>query len=349
MADTLGWSPERTWVFVVGALEWERDDIYAPFPKAHRRDQQLVDFFREQQVPDAHITYLQDRAATTAAIKAAFERLLAACRPGDLLVLYYCGHGAKTDDGAAYFASYDADDQDNPGWAVDAIPRAIERHFEGSHALLLADCCYSGCLSEAVGRRAKRVAYACLTSSLASELSTGNWTFTEGLLAGFRGQAFADGDGNRSITLQELAHQMMESMAFAEEQAATFAVCGGFDPQLVVAAARPASSPQLGKRIEVKSGRGWYPAQIVDADGELLKVHFYGYDETDDEWVDAGRIREAHRPVYPVGAQVEVLWKRKWYPATVKDVHYGVHYIQYDDYDESWGEWVALKRIRQPE
>src|SRR4051794_16403888 len=61
-------------------------------------------------------------------------------------------------------------------------------------ALLLADCCYSGCLADAVSQQARRIAYACAASSLASELSTGNWTFTEGLLAGLRGQAFVDAD-----------------------------------------------------------------------------------------------------------------------------------------------------------
>lgn len=33
-------------------------------------------------------------------------------------------------------------------------------------------------------------------------------------------------DGNHQITLQELATQIIESMAFAEEQIATFAVGG---------------------------------------------------------------------------------------------------------------------------
>ena len=108
-------------------------------------------------------------------------------------MLYYCGHGAKTDDAATYFASYDADGARNTGWVVDTIPETIERCFKGSHALLLVDCCYSGCLADAVKEQADRVAYACVLSSLASELSTGNWTFTEGLLAGLRGRRLVTG------------------------------------------------------------------------------------------------------------------------------------------------------------
>ncbi|HYF65455.1 MAG TPA: hypothetical protein VD886_21695, partial [Herpetosiphonaceae bacterium] len=222
MTYQAGWQPERTWVFIVGTLEWKHSAIWTPFPKRQRRDQLLAEFFRAQRVPDQQIVYLQDDQATTGRIAARLADQLAAAAAGDLLVLYYCGHGHREDDGAAYFASYDAGDDGNPGWEVAAIPAMIERHFAGSRALLLADCCYSGCLGDAIASQARRIDYACLTSSLASELSTGNWTFTEGLLAGLHGRCFTDGDGDRQITLGELAAQLIEGMAFAEQQVATF-------------------------------------------------------------------------------------------------------------------------------
>ena len=343
---TLGWLPERTWIFVVGTLEWKHAEYFDPFPKQNRRDAALVEFFRAQGVPAAQIVYLQDHQATTRRIQQALETHLAGAGAGDLLVLYYCGHGDKTDAGAAYFASYDADGEGNPGWQVDSIPTTIARCFGGSHALLLADACYSGSLSGAIAQHSSRVSFACLASSLASELSTGNWTFTEGLLAGLRGQAFVDGDGDSSITLRELAAQIAESMAFAEEQIATFATTGAFDPNMVIATARPRPDPRVGRRVQVDAEGDWYPAQIVDARGEQLKVHYYGYEESDDEWVTRERIREAAHKSYPVGATVEVKWKRSWYPAKVLDVRAGIHHIQYQDYGPEWNEWVASKRIR---
>jgi len=249
----LGWNPEHTWVFVVGTLEWKHADDFPPFPQQDRRDAALVEFFHSRGVPVTQIVYLQDREATTQRIQQAFEAQLARIGAGDLLVLYYCGHGGKTDDAAVYFASYDTDCVRNQGWLVESIPATITRCFGGARVLLLADCCYSGCLAEAIAQQHRHGAYACLTSSLASELSTGNWTFTEGLLAGLRGQAFVDADGNNQITLQELAAQMIESMAFAEEQIATFAVGGGFDPDMIIAAARARPDPQVGRRVEVLS------------------------------------------------------------------------------------------------
>lgn len=47
-----------------------------------------------------------------------------------------------------------------------------------------------------------------------------------------------------------------------------------------------------------------------------------------------------------VGDKAEVLWKGKWYPATVKKVKENRCYIHYDGYAKSWDEWVGPKRIR---
>jgi hypothetical protein len=341
-----GWNPARTWAFVIGTLKWKHAEFFDPFPQENRRDAALVECFRALGVPPAQIVYLQDREATTARIQRAFEEQLASARAGDTLLLYYCGHGAKTDDGVAYFASYDADGDANGGWVMDTIPAAIERHFGGARALLFADCCYSGVLAEAVEGHSGRVALACLASSLSSELSTGNWTFTEALLAGFGGHAIVDADGDHAITLRELAAQVAEGMAFAEEQIAAFHTTPGFDPGLVIGAARPRRDPRVGRSVGVSCEDGWYRAQIVDARGGELKVHYYGYEAEDDEWVAAERIREIARPAYPLGASVSVRWKRKWYPATVRDVRAGIHYVEYEGFGPDWNEWVALSRIR---
>jgi hypothetical protein len=333
---------------VVGILEWKHPEMFDPFPKKNRRDAQLVACFEEAGVPDSQIVYLRDRQATLARIEQGMDDLLSKASPGDLLVLYYCGHGYLLDSGEACFACYDAGDDDLPGWPVASIPETIERHFAGAGALLIADCCCAGSLEGAVADRGGALAYAVLGSSSATELSTGNWTFTEGLLAGLRGQAFVDGDANAVITLRELAEQIQGDMAFAEEQLATFATSGGFDPDLVLARARPRPHHAVGRRVEVRSGGEWYKARVIDADGEQLKVHYYGWEDSDDEWVEPAQIRDVTPQQYAVGSAVEVHWKGEWYAATVLELRGGVHYIQYDGYESTWNEWVASKRIRLP-
>jgi hypothetical protein len=247
-------------VAVVGTLEWQNQEMFDSFPKEKRRDAALVRFFQQAGVPAGQIAYLCDRQARYAQIARTLPAHFAQAQPGDFLFVYYCGHGYKLDSGEACMACYDAGAEGCPDWSMASLPALIEQHFPGDHALIAADCCYSGCLAGAVTAHRGRVSYACLTSSLASESSTGNWTFTEG----------------------------------------------------------------------------------------LLKVHCYGWEATDDEWVMPDRMRQVTPVEYPAGTAVEVKWKRRWYPAFVQAVQSGIHYIQYDGYDAAWNEWVAGKRIRLP-
>jgi hypothetical protein len=343
---TMHWEPAQTWAFIVGILEWHHGDIFEPFPKEQRRDAALVKLLGERGVPKEQICYLQDRKATTARIAEMFAEHLAKASPGDTLFVYYCGHGSLTEAGATYFASYDADGEENVGWLVSDIPAVVERSFRGSHALLFADCCHSGHLADAVAAKPRRVAYASLGSSLASELSTGNWTFTEALLAGLRGEDYTDSDGSAEITLAELAAHVHEEMAFAEEQISTFATSPRFDEPFVLGPARKRRDAQIGRQVAVHTKEGWFKGQVIDTRRSELKIHYYGYDSTYDEWVHVDAVRTIGRPRYPVGTTVEVQWKRRWHLATILDERAGVHYIAYEGHGPEWNEWVGSRRIR---
>jgi len=112
-AKDLGWQPQKTWVFVVGVLSWKHSETFGSFPVKNRRDNALVDFFKQSGVPEAQIVYLQDKQATQQRIDSAFAEQLKKLRADDLLIVYYAGHGSKSDDGNDVFlASYDAGDDD---------------------------------------------------------------------------------------------------------------------------------------------------------------------------------------------------------------------------------------------
>lgn len=340
------WNPAKTWAFVVGLMEWENEDIYDSFPSENRRDEQLVELLIERGVPEDQVVYLQDSEATTEAIDETLIEHLSSAPKDATLLLFFSGHGAMYDDGSVYFASYDADDEENLGWAVADIPKAIEARFPGTHAILLADSCHSGRLAETIAGHRGRVAFAALGSSLSSELSTGNWTFTEAIMSALRGEAFTDVDGSNTITLAELAGHIQAEMAFAEEQVSAFATSNGFHPQYVLASAQPRHDKRLGSNVVVLDGDEWYAGQVTGVRKNELRVRYYGFEELEDEWISAEYARTLGRPRYPVGATVEVESDDEWHSATVLEERHGVHYISYDDFDDEWDEWVGSRRIR---
>ncbi len=342
------WDPQRTWVFCIGLLEWKDSENFASFPKENRRDEILLDVLKDRGVPASQVVYLQDKAATTARIKNEFTKLLLRTKPGDTLIVYYEGHGYKDDSEKAFFASYDVDDDKNPGWEFTSVPATIERYFKGSTAIIAMDNCYSGAMINAVKAANRRVSYAVMASSSASQSSTGNWTFTEAIVSAFSGEAHADTNRDGAITFAELEANAKADMLFGEEQVASFAYTGTFDPNTKLADAAKAPSIRVGERVEAYSVDGWYKGTIIDANGGKFLIHYFGYEQTDDEWVTTKMIRVPEvTSIYKIGEKVEVEWKKQWFPAHILNIKGGSHLVSYDNYDTDENEWVSSRRIRK--
>jgi Caspase domain len=277
----LGWQPQKTWVFAVGVLSWKHSEMYGSFPVKNRRDNSLVDFFKERGVPDSQIVYLQDKQATQARIDAAFSEQLKKLHPDDLLIVYYAGHGTKSEAGDDVFlASYDAGDGDVEGWSINSIPAKINGSKCG-RTLWLIDCCYSGQAGLAITKQSKGPAYAAVTSSAASESSTEHWTFTEALLDALRGVSYVDLNHDGTVTLAEFAAHVEADMNAAEEQRSTFEHTKGFDPEMALAAAKPSANPRIGERAKARDSNGdLYACRIVDIRNDKMRIHFIGYEDT---------------------------------------------------------------------
>jgi len=343
------WQPAKTWLFAVGVLQWADGNDWPAMESAKkdRRDVQLVEFFKAHGVPEAHIVYLQDGHATLRRITTALTALLAKTAPGDVLILYYTGHGFRDrTQRRVYFANYDATNG-RDAWPVVDIFETIEKHFGGEQALLFADCCFSGALADEALQRKSRVAYGCLCSSFSHNTSTGNWTFTDLMLQGLRGSPLFDEDGDRVIEWEELAHRSLRDMAFIERQRAVFAAGNKFDPRFKLASARGDRTPRGGEHVEVEWKNAWYRAQILAARGREVQVHYVGYADSWDEWVGPQRVRPFRPGSFQPGSQVSVKWEGQWYPATVRRAWYGLHLVHYDNYSDEWNEWVGPDAIRK--
>ncbi|MDP3279372.1 MAG: caspase family protein [Deltaproteobacteria bacterium] len=343
-----GFNPTKTRALVVGVLQWQSSQLHG-FPATDRKDAALVEQLVRRGVPRANITFLRDQDATQAAIRTALARSLASTRPDETLLVYYAGHGARTADGKTYFMPYDADPAALPtsAWDIETLVEGVtSTRFAGS-AWLMADCCYSGALTELVQRRNRaQHSITTLTSSLASVLSTGNWTFTECVIAALSGESICDVDRNRRISLGDLQQFTRSQMAFVEQQLASYSNSGAFSSNYLLGPAQATQQPRRGEQVEVRWQGQWFRAQIISQDGQNTLVHYVGFPSSSDEVVTADRLRPFAPRRFAPRAQVEVEWNARWYPATVLEENTGIHRIHYDNYEASWDEWVASTRIR---
>jgi len=289
----LDWNPARTFVFVVGVLEWADKENFDSFPKENRRDALLVDQFRKAGVPAEQLVYLSDKQTKLKNIQTRFSELLKSTQPGDLLIVYFCGHGFldEEDSTKLVLANYDSGIGSVTGWLADDLVRDIEAQFHGSRALLMSDSCHSGGLADAAKREGHRVDYACLGASTSAAESTGNWTFTESILNALQGNSAADYDHDQWISLKELSRFIAAEMRFGEDQATSAYFTGDWKKRVNLAPAGTAPDARIGANVEVLSEGDYYKARIVDVRKNKFYVFYYGYEETDNEWVTSDQIR----------------------------------------------------------
>ena len=348
-------SGASTWAFIVSVLEWQETASYISFPKAARRDAELVRYFTEdRKVPADHILVYKDSQAKLADLKADLRSFAARGKPGDLFFFYYAGHGDREKPGITYLIPFDGKSADVAGtaWSVDDILEELESGFKGSWVLLAADCCHSGGLCQAASSLGKKAAYGCLASAQSSSPSTGEWTFTDSLLRGLTGSSRADLDGDRRVDFSELASHIESEMAFGERQLSAAAVTGRFTPATKLADVSRSDLALPRVVVRWRDGRDYNGTVLGDCatdggrPGQMIR--YGGYKESADECVEASAVRPYSVPARRFAAQTKVYaeWEKSWYAATVLDYRLGLHRIGYDGFSEYWDEWVPADLLR---
>lgn len=283
-------NPNRTWVVAIGLLEWKDAETWAPFSKQNRRDTQIVKAFANLGVPADHLVLLQDKAATYKALRATVKSTLARTRPGDTLIFYYAGHGYH-DGRAFYMVPYDGYETDSL-YSQKQLTGDVESLFAGQRVLLVADCCHSGSLANWVKRGDHKKDYAALTSSKASESSTGNWTFSDCFLDALHGEGYLDDNHDGVLTLSEVGSELGRHMEFVDKQKARTQYSTRFRGKTEFIKVNPVKRPGEGELVRVKAEGSVWPARVVERGSKGVLVHWLGnYENYQDVWVKPAQLR----------------------------------------------------------
>ncbi len=275
--------PRRTWVLAIGLLEWKDAETWAPFSKLNRRDTQIVKAFGKLGVPAGQLILLQDKAATAKAVRATVKSTLARTRPGDTLVFYYAGHGYH--DGSAFYET-------DTLFSQKQLTSDLETLFRGQRVLLVADCCHSGALANWVKRGPHKKDYAALTSSKASESSTGNWTFSDCFLDALRGEIYLDANHDGVLSLAEVGTELGRQMNFVDHQKARTQYSANFRGKTEFVRANGVKRKGEGELVRVKAEGSIWPARVVERSNKGILVHWLGnYENYQDTWVTAKQIQ----------------------------------------------------------
>lgn len=356
------WDPRHTKIFVIGVLKWKSKDLDS-FSVHNRRDDEIVQQFLNLGTPRDNVVYLANEKATLKTIKSELSARVKSCEPDETFVFYYCGHGWLDDNGRGYFANYDAGDTNESCLAVDDIVKIFKANFHGKNALFFVDCCRSGSLADALQSLKCGFKFGALAAAVAGEDSTGNWTFSQAVLDTLEGHAYADSNRDGVITFDELGKYIKDEMRLLEGQDASVASGNGFDTQTKLASVSFKQEP-VPERVEVKYEGEWWKAKLLERNGQKGHIHWIqiGWDAPDDDvWVPLSDVRPLSEQTVrksqknvsqsnsastlTLNQKISVLWEGKYYAAVVRKIDGNRFYIHYDNYNDSYDEWVGFDRI----
>jgi len=230
--DAVEIDPSSLHVVIVGVLEW-KDAKVTQYSKEKRQDLVLRDTLLARGVPKEQITVVLDREATLEHITNAVGETAAKVPQDGSLLFYYAGHGFPSKKPNEYcYLNWEGDgSKPETCLTTTRLTKILREKLSGSTLLLTADCCYSGGLGEVARAIAspKRRAV-CIASASDKCVSTSNWTFTQALIDGIRGDRLVDHDLDGLITAKELGHEVANVMLLFEGQDAGYTRAGGTRP-----------------------------------------------------------------------------------------------------------------------
>ncbi len=346
--------PGKTRVIVVGVLQWS-DPGLSSFSSDNRKDRELAAVFARRGLSSDRIDLLLDKKATRSAMRAVIQKTLSRLTQDETLIFYYAGHGLKADDGRVYFANYDIDSAqpEKSGFSVDELTDLLRKNFKGRSLWLLGDFCYSG----AMAQTAKKLAAGgkmtvALTSAEASNVSSGNWTYTQTLIDALNGDPWLDLDKNQEISLQETVTGVREAMRFREAQRWGYANFGVPETSTV----EPAKATPLreGFAYPGKNARRWalsrwddliVPIKVLGEKPGFVLAEIYSYSRKEERIVRISDVSPVPTQTLRAGTKLRVLWGGKKWDAKVLRSEDGMHYITYPGWPAYWDEWITDDRI----
>jgi len=340
----------KTYAFIIGTLEWSDPNLHS-FEKKNRKDQELYELLKNTGVNEENAVFLMDQKATLSNIKEKMSSLLSKSEKGSHFIFYYAGHGMH-DNGRYYFANYDISTNDpaSTGLDLDIIGNIIVKNFKGERVTLWADCCYSGGLSEVAETLSKKGFKTCaLTSSTNTNTSTGNWTYSQAIIDGLRGDGIMDRNSDGKISLNEMGAEVRDAMKFRERQLNSYVVYNLDGDQTVFSEVRSKinrNNPLTGNYVFATYNGKWEIARIKGVNNDQYDCEFYFYSDKQVQQLPKEKIRPPHFISYKTGEKINVEYEGKWYNATIEKQDGDFYFITYNDYDHSYDEWVLYDRIR---
>lgn len=153
-------SGDKRWALVVGISEYKNLPRSQWLLSGAKDAEAIAGFLQSPRgggLPDDHLKLLLNEEATTQNMRLALDFLVKNTKPGDVVTIFFAGHGRVESYGSGeigYLLPYDSDPDvlNATALPMDEVRRFVDQHLgHASQVILITDACHSGALNSKPG------------------------------------------------------------------------------------------------------------------------------------------------------------------------------------------------------
>ena len=335
---------KNTNIVLSGVLDYSSCDNITSFESDKRKDYELYKTLISKFINTKYTVFLKESDVNK---KNVLQKIYAALNnqeSKDLFIFYFTGHGILSNNGEPGLLMSDSNIITKT-----ELKNILQQNNKNQKMILFGDFCYSGLLADIARELNLEGLDINAITSASSNLSTGNWSYTQTLIDSFEGRSIIDKDNKGFINFIDIAKEVQNVMFNRERQKSDYYLLTDLENSKI----SNAKIKIMNNTSNIKYD-GWYSSKegitrVTDFKDDLLEVEYYNYNEYKFEFVKESKLSPIQIAEFETGSHINVDCEEGTYKAIIEEVDRIFYKVSYEDWGPEWNEWITKHRINGDE
>jgi len=335
---------KNTNIVLTGVLDYSSCENIISFESDKRKDYELYKTLISKFINTKYTVFLKESDVNKKNVLQKIYEALHNQESKDLFIFYFTGHGILSDNGEPGLLM-----SDSSIITKTELKNILQQNNKNQKMILFGDFCYSGLLADIARELNLEGLDINAITSASSNLSTGNWSYTQTLIDSFEGRSIIDKDNKGFINFIDIAKEVQNVMFNRERQKSDYYLL----PNLENSKISNAKIKIMNNTSNIKYD-GWYSSnegitRVTDFKDDLFEVEYYNYNAYKFEFLKESELSTIQIADFEVGNHINVDCEEGTYKAMIIEVDRIFYKVSYEEWGPEWNEWITKHRINGDE
>ena len=292
---------KNTNIVLSGVLDYSSCENTISFESDKRKDYELYKTLISKFINTKYTVFLKESDVNKKNVLQKIYEALHNQESKDLFIFYFTGHGILSDNGEPGLLM-----SDSTIITKTELKNILQQNNKNQKMILFGDFCYSGLLADIARELNLEGLDINAITSASSNLSTGNWSYTQTLIDSFEGRSIIDKDNKGFINFIDIAKEVQNVMFNRERQKSDYYLL----PDLENSTISNAKIKIMNNTSNIKYD-GWYSSnegitRVTDFKDDLFEVEYYNYNTYKFEFLKESELSTIQIAEFEVGNHINV-------------------------------------------